>query len=153
LIGLLSVDDPYDRQRPTRRAVEPLAIFADQAAIAIENVRLFRERERRITELDVINRIGNITSSTLDLEQMLNHLYDSLAGFLTIDAFYGFVYDSQRNEITRALLVDEGAPIFEERSEPPAAGSMTEWIVANRQPLMFADLRIEASARGFIPQF
>ncbi|MFL5806720.1 MAG: GAF domain-containing protein [Roseiflexaceae bacterium] len=153
LIGLLEVDDPYDRQRPTRRSVEPLAIFADQAAIAIENVRLFRERERRITELDVINRIGNITSSTLDLERMLNDLYDSLAGFLMVDAFYGFVYDSGRNEITRALLVDDGVRTFEQRSETPAPSSMTEWIIANRQPLMFADLRIEAPARGFIPRF
>ncbi len=120
LIGLLSVDDPYDRQRPTRRAVEPLAIFADQAAIAIENVRLFRERERRINELDVINRIGSITSSTLDLEQMLSHLYESLSSFLTVDAFFCFVYDSGRGEITRALLVDEGTPAFELRSEPPS---------------------------------
>jgi PAS domain S-box-containing protein len=153
LIGLLSVDDPYDRQRPTRRSVEPLAIFADQAAIAIENVRLFRERERRITELDVINRIGSITSSTLDLEQMLNHIHDSLASFLTVDAFFGFVYDSGRNEVTRALLVDEGSRVFEHRSEPPAPGSMTEWIIMNRQPLMFADLRIEAPVRGFTPRF
>src|SRR5262249_4230391 len=51
------------------------------------------------------------------------------------------------------LLVDEGSRVFEHRSEPPALGSMTEWIIMNRQPLMFADLRIEAPARGFTPLY
>jgi GAF domain-containing protein len=150
LIGLLSVDDPYDRQRPTRRSVEPLAIFADQAAIAVENVSLFGERERRIAELDVINRIGQIASSTLDLEQMLNHIYDSLASFLSIDAFFGFVYHSVTNEITRGLLVDEDFREFTQPNEPPSAGSMTEWIIQHRQHLVFDDLRVEAPQRGFI---
>ncbi|HEY1013706.1 MAG TPA: GAF domain-containing protein, partial [Herpetosiphonaceae bacterium] len=41
LIGVMTVDDPFSRQRPNRRIVETLEIFANQAAIAVENARLF----------------------------------------------------------------------------------------------------------------
>jgi GAF domain-containing protein len=150
LLGLLSVDDPYDRQRPTRKSVDPLEIFADQAAIAIENARLFAERDRQITELDVINQISKIASSTLDIEQMLTHIYSSLAGFLTVDAFFGFVYHSERNEITRALLVDEGIQVFEMRNESPTPGSLTEWIIRNRQPLLFGDISQPSPTDAFV---
>lgn len=153
LIGLISVDDPYDRMRPTRRTVEPLSIFGDQAAIALENMRLFSERERRISELHVINQIGSITSSTLDLEQMFFHLYKSLSSFLEVDAFFCLVYDEPRREITNILLVDKQGPRFEPRSEAPTPGSMTAWIIENRQPLLFSNLQTEAKARGFRPRF
>ena len=81
---------------------------------------------------------------------MLNHIYDSLAGFLSVDAFFGFVYHSGANEITRGLLVDEGVREFTQPNEPPSVGSMTEWIIRNRQHLLFDDLRIEGPVRGFI---
>src|SRR5262249_25015669 len=40
-LGLLSVDDPIDGRRPTRATIETVGIFANQAAIAIENAQLF----------------------------------------------------------------------------------------------------------------
>ena len=148
VIGLLSVQS-FEPQAFSDRDVQFLSTLANQLAIAMENVRLFHERERRIGELDVINRIGHITSSTLDIEQMLGQVYDCLADFLTVDAFFGFVYHSDRDEITVALLVDQGMRTFELRNAPPPAGSLTRWIIANRQPLLFGDLRAEAAPRGF----
>jgi signal transduction histidine kinase len=55
-----------------------LETFADQAAIAIENVRLFqelqartRELARSVEELRALAEVGRAVSSTLDLEQVL----------------------------------------------------------------------------------
>ncbi|MCU0495270.1 MAG: GAF domain-containing protein, partial [Chloroflexaceae bacterium] len=50
LLGLMLVAEPREHRRPDRRSVEPLEIFANQAAIAVENYYLFAERERRIAE-------------------------------------------------------------------------------------------------------
>lgn len=152
LLGLMVVDDPYDRQIPTRRTVEPLAIFADQAAIAIENVRLFSERERQISELHVINQIGRITSSTLDLKSMLLDLYETLAKVLEINAFFCVIYDSKAGEITSSLIVDDNVPLFEFRNDPPAPKSMSEWIIRNRKPLLFGNLKEDAPKLGLAPR-
>jgi two-component system, NtrC family, sensor kinase len=59
--------------------VELLKTFADQAVIAIENVRLFKELEARtedltrsVGELTALGEVGRALSSTIDLETVLN---------------------------------------------------------------------------------
>ncbi len=45
LLGVLSLDDPVDGRIPTVESIEMLELFANQAAIAIDNARIFDERE------------------------------------------------------------------------------------------------------------
>jgi signal transduction histidine kinase len=62
----------------TDKQVELLKTFADQAVIAIENVRLFTELQARtaeltrsVGELEALGQVGRTISSTLDLETVL----------------------------------------------------------------------------------
>jgi PAS domain S-box-containing protein len=48
MLGWLSVDDPFDGRRPTRETIEVLELFANEAASAIENARLYDELELRV---------------------------------------------------------------------------------------------------------
>jgi methyl-accepting chemotaxis protein len=45
LLGFLSLDDPEDSNIPTLENIEVAELFANQAAIAIDNARIFHERE------------------------------------------------------------------------------------------------------------
>jgi len=56
LIGVLSVDDPVDGRRPQPESLRALEIFANQAAQAIENARLYREQRQRLVEQEEANR-------------------------------------------------------------------------------------------------
>ncbi len=51
VLGVLSVDDPKDRQRPGLATIQGLEIFASQAAAAIENARLFAQTEAALHAL------------------------------------------------------------------------------------------------------
>ena len=51
-----------------------VTIFATQAAIAIENARLFQIEGRRSAQLNAINRIGRELTGILDLDQLLQRL-------------------------------------------------------------------------------
>jgi signal transduction histidine kinase len=60
------------------KQIELVRTFADQAVIAIENVRLFKELQERtqalarsVEELQVLGEVGRAVSSTLDLETVL----------------------------------------------------------------------------------
>ena len=62
----------------TDKQIELLKIFADQAVIAIENVRLFTELQARtaeltrsVGELEALGEVGRTISSSLDLETVL----------------------------------------------------------------------------------
>jgi GAF domain-containing protein len=96
----------------TRQAAGPFAdgeigllqTFADQAAIAIENVRLFKELEARtqdltrsVGELRALNEVGQAISSTLDLQEVLSTIVVRATNLLGTDAGVIYEYDDQRD--------------------------------------------------------
>jgi len=50
MLGWLSVDDPFDGLVPTRENIEVLELFANEAASAIENARLYDQLELRVRQ-------------------------------------------------------------------------------------------------------
>ena len=76
-IGAIAVGRPEPGPFSDKQ-IALLQTFADQAVIAIENVRLFKELEARTTELTqsvgelkALGEVGQAVSSTLDLETVL----------------------------------------------------------------------------------
>jgi GAF domain-containing protein len=77
-IGAIHVRRPEVRPF-TEKQIKLLETFADQAVIAIENVRLFQELDARteelarsVGELKALGEVGQAVSSTLDLQTVLN---------------------------------------------------------------------------------
>ncbi|GAC1567336.1 MAG: hypothetical protein NVS3B14_13090 [Ktedonobacteraceae bacterium] len=64
-LGFLSLDDPADGKVPGEENIEIIELFANQAAIAIENARFFQEREAERLALEEA-----IAALRLDLEQV-----------------------------------------------------------------------------------
>ena len=78
LVGVFSIRN--SKVQPfTDKQIELVTTFADQAVIAIENVRLFqelqartRELARSVEELRALGEVGQAVSSTLDLQTVLS---------------------------------------------------------------------------------
>ncbi len=94
-----------------------LQTFADQAVIAIENVRLFTELEARTTqltrsvgELKALGDVGQAVSSTLDLETVLSTIVSRATQLAGMDGGSIYEYDEAREEFylhTADRLPDE----------------------------------------------
>jgi len=89
----------------TDTQVALLQTFADQAVIAIENVRLFKELEARTTELTksvgelkALGEVGQAVSSTLDLETVLNTIVSRATQLAGMDGGAIYEYDETREE-------------------------------------------------------
>jgi len=65
LLGFISLDEPIDDRIPTLESVEMVELFANQAAIAIDNARIFEERERERVALE-----QGIAALREDIEQI-----------------------------------------------------------------------------------
>jgi signal transduction histidine kinase len=82
-----------------RREVRPftdaqialLQTFADQAVIAIENVRLFKELQQRIWQMTALGEVGQAISSTLDLETVLQTIVKHAVQLTGLDG--GSIYE------------------------------------------------------------
>ncbi len=67
LLGFVSLDKPEDGKIPTTEHIEIIELFAQQAAIAIDNARIFQEQERERNELEL-----GITELREDMERIRN---------------------------------------------------------------------------------
>lgn len=60
ILGMLSLDEPYDGRLPTVESIEMIELFANQAAIAIDNAQIFQAREfERLTLEREISSLKN----------------------------------------------------------------------------------------------
>ena len=57
-----------------------VSLFAGQAAIAMENARLFDAETRRSAQLDVLNRTGRELATILDLDELFHRVADLIQG-------------------------------------------------------------------------
>jgi len=101
-----------------------LQTFADQAVIAIENVRLFKELEARthdltrsVGELRALGEVGQAISSTLDLQTVLSTIVARATQLTGVDAGVIYEYDEQRE-------------IFEPRATERLEGDIVQMLVA-----------------------
>ena len=99
------------------RQVELLKVFADQAVIAVQNVRLFNQLETRtrqltrsVGELRALGEVGQAVSSTLDLETVLGTIVSRATQLAGMDGGAIYEYDETREEFylhTAHRLPDE----------------------------------------------
>jgi signal transduction histidine kinase len=92
LLGVISVLK-VELQPFTRREIELVETFADQAVIAIENARLFRELQDRVGELQALGDVSQAVSSTLDLETVLTTIVTRASDLSGSDAGGIYEYD------------------------------------------------------------
>src|SRR4029434_10984036 len=82
-----------------------LKTFADQAVIAIENVRLFQELEMRtrelmeaVEEMKALSEVGQAVSSSLDLETVLETIVARAVDLSGTDCGVIYEYDEEAQE-------------------------------------------------------
>ncbi|HSB72502.1 MAG TPA: GAF domain-containing protein [Candidatus Methylomirabilis sp.] len=95
LVGVIAMWRQEVR-RFTQKQIELVTTFADQAVIAIENVRLFKEIQARTRELEqsleevrALSEVSRAVSSSLDLRQVLHEIAEHAAKLCEADA--GFI--------------------------------------------------------------
>src|SRR5262249_3442130 len=135
----------------TAKQIELVTTFADQALIAIENVRLFEEVQERtrelaqsVEELQALGEVSQAVNSTLDLETVLATIIAKAVQLSNTDAGVIYVFD----ELNRTLQVRATYGLGDElvaaiRRERAGASDALRQAIQDRQPLEIADIRDE----------
>ncbi|NTW97249.1 MAG: GAF domain-containing protein, partial [Oscillochloris sp.] len=137
MLGLMFASDPQDRQRPTARAVEPLEIFADQSAIAIENYYLLRDARARAELMAALFQVGSAATSTTDLDTLLERVYQEIVTYLGTPSFYYVArYEPERQELRFEQFLRQGEVMAENyKATMPKAG-LSGIIIDTGKPLL-----------------
>ena len=146
----------------TPAQIKLLETFADQAVIAIENVRLFQELEARTARLSAVSRgtesagkLAQAVSSTLDLQTVLSTIVRHAVQLSGTDCGIIYEYDEPTQEFhLRASYQMEEELVNAYRATPLRLGEgATGRAAETKMPTQIADLRQEQefATRGMRP--
>jgi diguanylate cyclase (GGDEF)-like protein/PAS domain S-box-containing protein len=116
-----------------------LRIFADQAAIAIENARLYNATHRRAEELGILYRIGLTMTAGLEMSQILVSLFEQCREALPIDVFYVALYDAETGRIDLPLFFRDGRFEQVEAREMQKDPGITGEVIRQRKTIYLPD--------------
>jgi diguanylate cyclase (GGDEF)-like protein len=85
-----------------------LELLGGQAAIAIENARLFDETRRRVERMAVLNEIGQALTATLKLDELYRVIYQQTSRVLAVDSFFIAIYDELQSAIYFPFICESG---------------------------------------------
>ena len=142
VIGVLSVADDSRADPFDEDTIRLLRLLADQAAIAIENARLYEETRRQAEHMATINRVGLAISAALDVSEVLNTLYEMISHVTDVQVLCVALYDEATDQISFPLLAgpaDQG-PI-EPRNLDEQSG-LTGHVIRTKEPLYLPDLGV-----------
>jgi signal transduction histidine kinase len=130
-----------------------LETFADQAVIAIENARLFKELEARtaeltqsVGELRALGEVGQAVSSTLDLETVLRTIVSRATHLAGMDGGSIYEYDEAHEQFylhTVDRLPDELVDALRAAPIPKGEGALGRMAVTG-EPVQIRDVADES---------
>ena len=133
LIGVIYADTSSLTGRFSPADLDLLSLFANQAATALENARFFRERDRRITELSILDEISRSLSSALSLPDLLETVYQQVGRIFDVTNFHIATYQEGDADWVAAYQIDHGQRLPVARIE--VGLGLTGYILRYRIPL------------------
>jgi len=139
VLGVINVES-READAFTPADAQLLSILASQAALALENARLYAQERRRAEEMAAINRVACRVSATLDLRDTLDTVVGAAAELVPCSLAEISLWDEERQMLVLQALrcePDRAFPIGE--AYPPGEG-YTGWVVRNKRPLLVPDV-------------
>ena len=109
--------------------------FANQAAIAVENVRLFEAEQQRVAELQIINTVQEGLAKQLDFRGIVDLIGEKVGEIFKADTANAAIYDAERDWASHIYYVDRGERIALPEG-PAIRPSLASHMLDTRQPIL-----------------
>ena len=140
LLGVLTINNERTGRvfGPAERDL--LVLFAAQAAIAIENARLYEALETRFARLRTLSRLNQLISSSLDIGQVLSEIAQAAATLMGAHTVSFWIVDAA----SRTLHRRTSSEVFLGYDFPTTTVAFGEggvgWVALRRRPLHVPDV-------------
>ncbi len=160
LVGVISLNREEAGQSFSEEDRQLLALFAAQAAIAIENAQLHERLGHRLERLQALTRIAQLISFSLDLDTVLHEITETAGEFMGAKCVTFWVADEARQTLELRTASNEEVIDHPKRLLGYGEGGVG-WIAEHRAvlnvPDRFADERFYgqewARRHGFVSFF
>jgi sigma-B regulation protein RsbU (phosphoserine phosphatase) len=123
--------------------VEMLGALSEQVAIALDNARLYGRVKREIKERDLLYRVGMRITSSLDLNEVLNLILDSLRELVEFDAGGIYLVYPDTDDIM-AITTRGYDPGMESQVKLKFGEGIVGWVAKNVKPVIVDDVSADS---------
>ena len=141
IIGALSVADRTGR-RFTAADAAMLQAFADQAAVAVDNARLYEEAMRQRREFDVVAALAAEINRSLDLDRVLQQVAEAALALCSADVVHIALGEPGADSLRLRLAVGSRARLGADLRLGPGKGLGGRVLLTGR-PYRTADARAD----------
>jgi PAS domain S-box-containing protein len=138
-LGVIAVDSLEIGRCFTQDHVTLLSQFAAQAAVAIENARLYEEAHQRVAELEIIRQVSLNLTSSLELQVVLETILESVLHLIGgAHNAHIFLYQAEHLTFGAAMWHDG------RKSEPfsqPRPNGLTYRVARQGEPVIVPNIR------------
>ncbi len=140
VIGVINITDTQRTGQYSEQEIQLVSQFANQAAIAIQNARLYEaaqselvERKRAEKVQAALYRISEAAQTAGDLGELYGLIHAIIGGLMPANNFYIALYDDVTDLLSFPYFADE----FDVATPPQKPGrGLTEYVLRNGQPLL-----------------
>ena len=140
-VGVLTVDS-HQPNAYTPSDAQLVLAFADQAASAVANARLYAESQQQTRTMALMAETTRIIVSSLDMSEVLNQMLSRVVALLGVEAGSIALTDESTGDLVfRSATGPKSASIKDLRLKP--GQGVAGWVVQNGRPLVVADTRLD----------
>jgi len=146
VVGVMTIafDDPRELTESEHRI---LKMMGDQAAIAIQNARLYEKTVQNTHQLEALNQASLGLTSSLELEDVLRAIINSSFLFIQdLKDSHIFLYDGEKVTFGAGVM-DDGTQLKKPYAEPRKNG-FTYTVSRSGKPLLIPDMKGHPMFKG-----
>jgi diguanylate cyclase (GGDEF)-like protein/PAS domain S-box-containing protein len=133
-LGILSLDS-LQANRYTESQAQLVKAFADQVAIALENVWLYEGAVRSAQRFSVLYKMGQRISNSIHPEDVYHAIHKATQELMPSDSFILSLYDTDKQVIRDVYFVDHG--IAQMLSSRPLGEGLFSQVITENKAVMY----------------
>lgn len=150
IIGLITADKGDCKLQLSRKDIDAFSTFANQASIIIENARLQQQHQKKIKQLLTLQTISQKTSSTFNLEKLLNMISASALKITSASSCTLFLIDEEGQQLKLASQ-NGGQQLDADHLRLRVGEGIVGWVAQSGLPLLVGDVAREPRYVEILP--
>ncbi len=140
VIGVMNVSSLDPGVAYTEEQLNIFSAIADQAAAILDKARLYRAMEERTRQLTVLNEVGSVITSTLDLRLVLNLIMEKAVELLQVEAGSLLMRDAETDELVVEVTAGPSSANLVGKRLPAGSG-IAGRVVREGKPMIVGDVQ------------
>ncbi len=140
LIGVVTASNKMNGKKFDQEDLVIFSSLADQIAIALDNSYLFSKAKKKTLEMETLLEVEKSLSSSLNLNELLELILDSLLKVVRYDAVAIFLIDKKKQEIDH-IKARGFAPALEPDLQLKIGEGLAGWVAKTQRSLIVPNVK------------